>query len=111
MYSCNQRQISYNQREKTTRNLFIICCKIMKYLAEPHMNIIDYELGREKFQFDENGEYETEDEKLIDWMKKNKGFIKCENNTLKCKKCGQEFENKGLLMAHYRQHKKEERGE
>jgi hypothetical protein len=80
----------------------------MKYYGEPFCHVIDYEFGREVFCFDEKGEYRTNDEKLIKWMKENKNFIKHEeennadNDTIQCKKCGAAFENKGLLMAHYR---------
>lgn len=34
--------------------------------------------------------------------------VKSEEIKLKCKKCEFETDNKGLLMAHYREHKKEE---
>ncbi|MCK9218285.1 MAG: hypothetical protein M0P77_10285 [Firmicutes bacterium] len=54
------------------------------------------------FQFDENGEYETNDKKLIEALKPHYKHQKPHV----CKKCGEEFENKGLLLAHYRHHKK-----
>ncbi len=77
----------------------------MKYIYKPNAYIIDYEKGKKVFQFDKNGEYVTKDEKLIKWMKKNKNFIKCENNvaTIKCKKCGAEFTNKGDFLVHCRE--------
>lgn len=78
----------------------------MKYIYKPYVYVIDYEKGKKVFQFDENGEYVTHDEKLIKWMKEHKNFIKCEegNNieTIKCKKCGAEFTNKGEFLAHCR---------
>lgn len=84
----------------------------MKYFGEPLCHVIDYKNRKEVFCFNENGEFATEDEKLIKWMKENKNFIKCENNVQDdkfiCKKCGKSFDNKGLLLAHYREHKKEE---
>jgi ribosome biogenesis GTPase A len=84
----------------------------MRYIGEPNLTVIDYENNKKVFQFDDNGEFITDNEKLIKWMKENKGFIKYENNAIEsdkpmCKKCGLEFENKGLLLAHYREHKKE----
>ena len=51
----------------------------MKYFGQPGMSVIDYEKLKTVFRFDENGEYETRDEKLIKWMKKNKNFIRCED--------------------------------
>lgn len=55
----------------------------MKYFGEPHLTIIDYKKGNKVFQFDEKGEYQTEDEKLIKWMKENKWFIKYEDKEIK----------------------------
>jgi hypothetical protein len=78
----------------------------MKYLGEPFLTIIDYERSKKVFQFDDKGEFITEDKSLIEWMKKYKSFIKTEKETFKCKKCGNVFENKGLLLSHYREHKK-----
>jgi uncharacterized Zn-finger protein len=54
------------------------------------------------FRFDENGEYETTDERLIQKLKKK---FKYDENKFTCKKCGETFDNKGLLLAHYRNHK------
>lgn len=71
------------------------------------------------FRFDGNGEYVTDDEKLI---AKLKNRFECtpvdeeENNadtsekikTYPCKKCGESFDNWGLFMSHCRQeHPKE----
>lgn len=85
----------------------------MKYFYQPNAIVIDYGKGKHIFQFNEKGEYETDDPKLIEWMKKNKWFIRCEDNaasdTIKCKKCDFTCSNKGELMAHYRkEHPKEE---
>jgi hypothetical protein len=60
-------------------------------------------------QFDENGELETDDSEVIrqliniyrhdeTWKKEGSAG----DATAKCKKCGAKFENKGLLMAHYK---------
>ena len=98
----------------------------MKYIWQPNVTVIDYLKAEKIFTFDENGEFTTEDEKIIKFMAKNKSFIKCEENEikiieeikevkevkeeikiLKCKKCNFKTENKGLLLAHYKQeHKK-----
>ena len=55
------------------------------------------------FRFDKNGEYETENPRLIRILKA-KYEIK---ENYKCKKCEFETDNKGVLMAHYKTHKKE----
>jgi hypothetical protein len=57
------------------------------------------------FRFDENGEYETTDDRLIQKLKKKFKFE--EEKTYKCKKCDYETSNKGELMAHYRTNHKE----
>lgn len=80
----------------------------MKYRYTPNCAIVDYENMKKMFVFDENGEFETEDKKLIEWIKKNKGFLKPfeeqaeETALMECKKCPFETDNKGELMAHYR---------
>jgi hypothetical protein len=59
------------------------------------------------FRFDKNGEYTTSDDKLIQKLKKK--FRYEEEKVFKCKKCGEEFENRGLMLAHYRaNHPKED---
>jgi hypothetical protein len=83
----------------------------MKYFLSPLTHVIDYEKHKEIFVFDEKGEFETFDEKIIQFMKKKKNFIRSEENKpttqMHCKKCDFETDNKGLLMAHYREHKKD----
>jgi hypothetical protein len=85
----------------------------MKYFGQPNLTIVDYKKVKKVFVFDENGEYETDDLKIIEFMKKKKNFIKCEETTttppkgeeikLKhCKKCDFACENQGELLAHYR---------
>jgi hypothetical protein len=49
----------------------------MKYFGEPNSFVIDYDKLKHVFQFDENGEFETNDRTLIEWMRKNKNFIPC----------------------------------
>lgn len=74
----------------------------MRYIGKPNCHVIDYENNKEVFCFDDKGEFVTNDEKLIKWMKENKNFIKHENNSYKCKKCDFETDNQGVLLAHYR---------
>lgn len=88
----------------------------MKYYAEPNLNIIDYDRMKLVFTFDEKGEYETDDDSLVKWMKKHKGFIRCQDGDVSvgdkepeakvrefvCKKCGEVFTNKGKFMSHAR---------
>lgn len=51
----------------------------MRYYGKPNLHVINYKKPiKEMFCFDESGVYETEDEKLIAWMKKNKPHIRCE---------------------------------
>ena len=88
----------------------------MKYFGESNQTVIDYKKLKKVFQFDKNGEYETQDPKLIDWMKKKKNFIRCEETAIEtimqCKKCDFTCSNKGELMSHYkREHKKKKEGE
>ena len=53
----------------------------MKYTYLPNCHIIDYEKQKLMFVLDANGEYETEDPKMIEWMAKNKNFIRREEST------------------------------
>ena len=63
-------------------------------------------------QFDENGIFETEDVRLIEKLKVNYAEADISHDLLasdskphsenKCKYCGEEFEKKGQLLAHYR---------
>jgi hypothetical protein len=78
----------------------------MLYKYKPNTHVIDYENNKEIFKFDSKGEFQTDNEKIIKFMKENKGFIRCENNAYTCKNCGKVFDNKGLLLAHYRTHKR-----
>jgi hypothetical protein len=91
----------------------------MKYKYKPDTRIIDYKKMKKMFTFDGNGEFETEDVKLIEWIRKNKPFLKPISEPVKpskaestkkykCKKCNYETENKGELLAHYRTAHKEE---
>lgn len=55
------------------------------------------------FRFDDNGEYETEDLKLIESLKQHFKYDEAKAK-MKCKHCEFETENKGELMSHYRNH-------
>lgn len=110
----------------------------MKFYGEPNMLVKTKKRnlfqGTVKlmplFRFDENGMFETTDEKLINKLKlrfkydeelsksekenpvvKNKTVGKTEKeeekSILKCKKCDFATDNMGELLAHYREHKKE----
>ena len=93
----------------------------MKYKHKPNLHIIDYKKLKRMLVFDDNGEFETEDPKLIEWIRKNKPFLKPidepvkeqeakqEKKIMKCKYCNYETENKGELLAHYREHKAQKR--
>jgi hypothetical protein len=57
----------------------------MKYFGEPGMAIIDYENLKTVFTMNDKGEFETEDPKIISFMKKYKNFIRCEESKTKKK--------------------------
>ncbi len=80
----------------------------MKYKYTPNCRIIDYRRNKEMFRFNGNGEFETEDSELIEWIRKNKNFLKPDPK-YKCKKCDYETDNMGELLAHYKhEHKGDE---
>lgn len=91
----------------------------MIFLGQPnqYVRISNKQLlraGMHGFYFDENGKYTTEIKVLCNVLKQH---FKTEENSVtddkpaeeiyKCKYCDFETGNKGLLMAHYRAHKKE----
>jgi hypothetical protein len=83
----------------------------MKFYGEPNLlvNTRKKVNGMYKntplFRFDKNGEYNTDDEKLINKLKPN---FKYEKN-YKCNKCNFETDNMGELLQHYKhKHPKEE---
>lgn len=85
----------------------------MKFYGEPNQLVKERKrkpMSREiavkpLFRFDEKGEYETEDARLIEKLKKK---FKYDDNKFNCKKCGETFSNKGFLLAHCREkHSKE----
>lgn len=83
----------------------------MKFKAEPNLyvrisnKIVQRTTGLKGFTFNDKGEYETENPMMINVLSQN--FEKVEEELFKCKKCDFETDNKGELLAHYRQHKKE----
>lgn len=62
------------------------------------------------FQFDDKGVYEFDESKVSkETLAKIKDNFKIEEpKKFKCKHCDYETENKGELLAHYREHKKED---
>ena len=94
----------------------------MIFLAEPKLyvklsnKIVNRVTGLKGFYFDDKGEYKTENELIIRVLKQNFGVKEelskyeseqAETVSFKCKKCDYETDNKGELLAHYKQHKKE----
>lgn len=84
----------------------------MKFYSEPNMTVftkkrIGFRTKQVKVcQFYENGQFETDDEQLIEKLKPH---FKHENNSeIQCKYCGGSHENKGQFMACARKNKKEE---
>ncbi len=90
-----------------------------RFFSEPNHPVTDGETGKLLLRFDGNGEYLTLDPILAQRMKP---YFRCEEIELveiqaqepepgpklyECKKCDFKTENKGELLAHYREHKKE----
>lgn len=82
----------------------------MKYIGIKNCSVVDYWNNKLIFKFDKNGLFETTDDKIIKFMKKQKPNIKCEElKQYNCKKCDFTSDNMGLLLAHYRKiHSKED---
>ena len=85
----------------------------MIFLGEPNqlvMNVKRKGLDRIRkplFRFDSNGEYETNDPKIIEKCRKH--FQIKEEPRRKCKKCDFTCETQGELLKHYREnHPKED---
>ncbi len=87
----------------------------MKFQYRPNTCVIDYEKLVKICMFDENGFYETDNPKKIEWLRKHaKGVKVVEESEEKepknlpadgfynCKKCDFKTDNNGTLMAHYR---------
>lgn len=82
----------------------------MKFLSTPNHAVTtkNHRSGRvtKLFSFDANGEFETEDARLI--AKLTPVFKREETAAIRCKKCEFETQNRGDLLAHYRkEHPKE----
>lgn len=90
----------------------------MKIKASPNM-LVTLPCGDLKLMFDDNGIFDTKvfvkdfENKLIDRFD-NSNFEKIEEaetetdkKEFTCKKCDFTCDSKGLLLAHYREHKKE----
>ena len=97
--------------------------KAYRFYSDPNRPVGDGRTGLRLFKFDEKGEYVTLDPILA---KRLEAKFKCEEIELvevgkqtepepaqepikvyKCKQCDYETANKGELLAHYREHKKE----
>jgi hypothetical protein len=82
----------------------------MKFYGKSNMLVTDSRKDNKPlFRFDKNGEFVTEDERLI---KRLKQHFKYEDNaksdSINCKKCDFSCSNRGELMAHYKkEHPKE----
>jgi hypothetical protein len=96
--------------------------KAYKFFSDPGRIVTDGDTGKVLLKFDEKGEYITLDEKLAIRMsahfehkeielievQEQKEEVKEEVKELRCKKCDFVTDNKGSLMAHYREnHPKE----
>ena len=94
----------------------------MKFYSDiPNLSIIrprNRGNGTESYllcKFDENGELESNDAEIIRQLRNIYRHEEAEekqdkpnSKMMKCKKCSFETENKGELLAHYREHKKGE---
>jgi hypothetical protein len=98
----------------------------MKFKSQPNLFVrisnkyVQRVTGIKGFHFDDKGEYETDNELLIKLLSQNFEIVQEENKeensvtgdkpAIICKKCGKDFESKGLYLAHCRkEHKKEEK--
>jgi hypothetical protein len=82
----------------------------MKFKGDPDLVVVVHRpmVGEPKaFRFDNSGTYETAVPSMIKRLSAR--FAVVEEPTHRCKKCDFETENKGILMAHYRdKHPKEQ---
>lgn len=105
---------------------------MIKFYGEPLREIKSKTSNKVLFRFDTKGEFITDDEVIINRALGRFDHIELESKEVgervkktyftppmtittneqkeifKCKKCNFETDNKGVLMAHYREHKKEE---
>lgn len=92
----------------------------MKFKGEPNLlvrittNHLQRTTGMKHFSFDENGEFETENETLIDALSQRYEICKPETkepektDIRKCKKCNFTCDTQGELLQHYKKsHPKE----
>ena len=95
----------------------------MTFKGQPNLYVrisqkyIQRATGKKGFMFDENGRYETDNPILIKLLSQHFPIEESDNEAaeqpkseetkvFKCKQCDFETGNKGLLLAHYREHKK-----
>jgi hypothetical protein len=85
----------------------------MKFQGTPNLILIDKDTGRKIGQFDDNGIFECDNPKYFKRLSKFKvvgednAETKPQQTTetetkIICKKCGKEFDNKGVYMTHCR---------
>lgn len=82
----------------------------MKFFGTPNLLVKDSKNDdKPLFRFNDNGEFETEDERLIKRLKQHFKFEdNVKSDSIQCKKCERTFDTKGDLLAHYRKdHPKE----
>lgn len=75
----------------------------MKFYAEPNMLVrINKNIHRrlKSFRFDSSGIYETDNERLINALKRR--FKYDEEQKKQCKQCDFKCDNQGELLAHYK---------
>jgi hypothetical protein len=93
----------------------------MRFKAEPNLYVrisnkyIQRATGKKGFYFDANGEYETENAVLAKALSPMFPTVEEEVEEVKpilsCKKCDFTCDNRGFLMAHYREfHPKKKEG-
>ena len=77
------------------------------FMGNPNelVRIVPHVGSMRHFRFDENGKYSTDNPRLIARIERK---FKAVQDQHACKKCDFTTDNKGLLMSHYREHKKEE---
>jgi hypothetical protein len=96
--------------------------KLYKFTGKKNKVVKSVTTGNIVFSFDARGVYMTTDEEIatramvvypceeLEIVEPlNEPIEAIEKEIYKCKKCDFETDNKGLLMSHYKDHKKEEK--
>lgn len=73
-------------------------------MGEPNLTVrFNPPIGTLKHvKFDENGEFTTDNERVIARFKHKFDSVPVKQEQFSCKKCDFATDNRGLLMAHYR---------